>query len=160
MKSAALFRSVPERLRARFLMQPFEIIEHPADVGLKIRGPDLRSLFVNAANGLYSLMTETETLSGAPQKEVHTLELAAAGSEDLLFEWLRELLFLFSARLWVLTSLRIVELSGTRLKADSHINFFDPARDEPRLEVKAVTYHQFYLRRTDTAWEAGVIFDI
>lgn len=141
-------------------MKPFEITEHPADVGLKIRGSDLSSLFINAARGLYSLLTDQDSLSGAPEKEKYVLNLEASDSQELLFEWLRELLFLFSARGWVLTEIQIVNLSGTGIRAEGHITLFDPARDEPHLEVKAVTYHQFYLRRTEKAWEAGVIFDI
>jgi SHS2 domain-containing protein len=36
----------------------------------------------------------------------------------------------------------------------------DPERHHPRVDVKAVTLHQFRLEKTDPGWEAQVILDI
>jgi SHS2 domain-containing protein len=36
----------------------------------------------------------------------------------------------------------------------------DPERHHPRVDVKAVTLHQFRLEKTGQGWEAFVILDI
>ena len=45
-------------------MKEFELIEHTADVGLRVYGKDLPDLFANAAKGLFSLITDSSPPEG------------------------------------------------------------------------------------------------
>jgi SHS2 domain-containing protein len=74
-------------------------------------------------------------------------------------DWLRELLFLFSARGLALGSVSFSELTETRLRALVQGERFDPARHGLKLELKVPTYHQFSLEVTPAGWRALVIFD-
>lgn len=141
-------------------MNSFEIIEHPADIGLKVQADDLSGLFSTAARGFYSLLTDIDVVPEAPDGPVHRINLTAGSGEELLFEWLRELVFLFSARFWILTGIAFPRISGSGLEGEGRIFTFDPEIYEPRVEVKAVTYHQYYMRHTSAGYEARIIFDI
>jgi SHS2 domain-containing protein len=55
----------------------------------------------------------------------------------------------------------ITERDGTHLlHACAAGEKLDPERHEQRVDVKAVTLHQFRLQKTDGIWKALVILDI
>src|SRR2546426_7946043 len=66
---------------------PFEIIEHPADVGFLAYGVTLEELFANAALAMMSLACELEAVR---QTLSRAIEVTAADWESLLFAWLAE----------------------------------------------------------------------
>ena len=70
---------------------PFELIEHPADVGIRVYGRALAALFAHAALGLCSLITDTDTVL---ERETRSVEVAAPDRESLLVAWLSEVLWL------------------------------------------------------------------
>jgi len=139
-------------------MRPFEIFEHTADVGLRIRGTDLKSLFRNAGEGLFSVITDAEAVAAAAEKS--TVRILAKSTEDLLLKWLRELLYRFDARGTVMKGIKRMDISETQLETEIETGQFDPEIHEQKTEVKAVTYHGFKLEKKDPGWVAEVILDI
>ena len=71
-------------------MKPYEIIDHTADIGLRIRGRTLPELFTHAALGLFDLITDLDEIPLG--KERIPLHLKAEDLGDLFLKWLRELL--------------------------------------------------------------------
>lgn len=143
-------------------MKPFEPFEHPADAGILARGRTLEELFDHAGLGLWSLISETDLAAVPADPAVaRRIALEAVSVEELLFAWLRELLYFFSAEGMILHRHRFGVLEETRLAAESRGFRFDPLRHSPLMEVKAVTRHQFQVRKTDAGiWEARIIFDV
>jgi len=140
------------------LANRFEFFDHTADIGVRVRGATLEELFRHAAAALYEVMGEWKKSAPTKQKSV---VLEAGSVEDLLHDWLAELLFEFSARGVVYDELEISELSPCCLKATLRGGPVDWEKSEPRAEVKAVTYHQLGVeQRSDGSWEATVIFDV
>ena len=91
---------------------PFELIEHPADVGIRVYGRDLAALFTHAALGLCSLVTDTDTVL---ERETRSVEVAAPDRESLLVAWLSEVLWLIEAEDLVFARFTIESLSDTAL---------------------------------------------
>ena len=143
-------------------MKPYEIFEHTADIGLKIHGRNLEELFRHAALGLFDLITDTAQIKASPNARPETvdLRLEAADEGELLLKWLRELLFLFSARKFVPYDFAFSEINSAALKARVSTAVFDPSAHEQKYEVKAVTYHEFKIRHDASGWHAQVILDI
>ena len=150
-------------------MKSYELLDHTADTGLKIYGRNLEELFLHGALGLYSLMTDVEDIRAktsrrsAPTyrgRQEQSIRLRAEGIEALFFDWLRELLFHFSAHKRLFLEIRFQTLSETELDAACHGELFNAHHHRQRTEVKAVTLHQYYVRKTGDFWEAQVIFDI
>jgi len=138
------------------MINQFEQVDISGDVGLKVWGQDLEELFKNAARGMSELITDVSAVPESEQREVHVI---AENNEDLLVQWLNELVFLFDTYNYVCKNYS-VSIINKQLKAEISGGTFDPTTSESRLLIKAATYHDLSLSRTNTHWEATVIFDI
>lgn len=135
---------------------PFEVIDHTADVGIIVRGRTLPELFAHAAEGMMSFLIPPEAVQRQARRSV------AAEAEDLpglLIAWLNELLVLLNADTFVPAAFEVTDVGDRRVTAGVWGEPVDPSRHHFRLDVKAATYHQLYVRK-DGFWEARVIFDV
>ena len=135
----------------------FSLIDHTADVGVKVWAEDLGGLFEEAARALFSLITSIEEVRPRVKREV---ESEGNGWEELLVGWLSELLYLHEVEGLLFSRFEIKELHGDRLKGEASGEEIDPRRHPIQTGVKAVTYHQLRVERKDGLWEAQIIFDI
>lgn len=135
----------------------FTYFEHTADVGLLVEAPDLNSLFVDAARGLFALIVE-ETTEVRPETEI-AVELEGTEFDYLLFDWLNELLFRFETEHLLLVDFE-VNMRADGLTAVARGEFLDAERHQLAHEVKAITYHQLEVKQTPEGWQARVIVDI
>ena len=136
----------------------FTIIDHTADLGLRIRGETLEALFENAAQAMLQLMVKAQILQPTDSVAVH---LDGRDLEDLLVRWLGEVLYWFEGEKKVTVHARILSLLPEHLEATLDTIPYDPDNHEILSEIKAVTYHQIEIsRKNDNLWEANVIFDL
>jgi len=135
----------------------FETFDHTADLGLRIRAPDLDGLFVEAATALFSIIVE-DVATVAPKQAVG-IELANDDPEFLLFDWLKTLLYHFDAE-HLLFSRFEVHIDAAGLKGRAWGEPLDRSRHELSHEVKAITYHGLRVERSDDGYLAEVIVDI
>lgn len=161
----------------------FEVIDHTADIGLRIWAATLEDLFREAAEGMFSLLVENP----AAIREETAVEIeVAAGSgfvlsprgdpgesggvssdstplseewADLLHDWLAELLVAFDGRHWVFRRFA-VRFTTTGLRARAWGEKFRSDRHRPRMEIKAVTYHGLEIYPAERGYETQVIFDL
>ena len=138
------------------MKKQYELVDISGDVGIRVWGQDLEELFENAARGMSELITDVSALPESERREVHVV---AESNEDLLVQWLNELVFLCDTYNYIgkRFSLRII---NKKLKAEITGGTFDPSTSESRLLIKAATYHDLSLSKTNSHWEATVIFDI
>jgi SHS2 domain-containing protein len=135
----------------------FEVFEHTADIGLRVRGADRETVFADAAAGLFSLLVANP--AAIDQVQAKTFHVAGRDDDYLLFDWLNELLFTFETERLLLTSFR-VEFEEGGLRATCRGEPIDRRRHVMEHEVKAVTYHGLKLEQTADGWLAEVILDI
>jgi SHS2 domain-containing protein len=138
------------------MIKQFEQVDISGDVGLKVWGQDLEELFENAAIGMSNLITDVSTVLESERREVHVV---AENNEDLLVQWLNELVFLFDTYNYVCKSYS-VGIVNKKLRAEITGGTFDPSTSESGLLIKAATYHDLSISKTNTHWEATIIFDI
>ena len=134
----------------------FEIIDHTADVGIRAYGADVKEAFANAARGLFSLITELEDIE---EVEYRDTELTASDQENLLVEWLNELIYLFDAENIIFKRFDITHLGDTQLKARSYGNTVDSSKHKIKMGVKAATYHMLKIDKGNGV-KVQVLFDI
>ena len=135
----------------------YETFEHTADLGLRIRAGGLNGLFAEGGRALFSvLVANPESI-----RAVHEVEFQLEGDrrDDLLFDWLAELLFTFDARHLVLARFE-VDVSDNGLTAVARGEPIDTDRHELDMEIKAITYHGLKVEREDDGWLAEVIVDL
>lgn len=135
----------------------YELFEHTADMGLRVRARDLESLFREAAEGLFSIMVEDKP-RGERSRE-HAFELQADNRDDLFFDWLNELLYTFHTERELLRDFEVA-IDGMRLKATARGSPIDLAVSDHLREVKAITYHGLKVEQTTAGWLAEVVVDI
>jgi protein archease len=135
----------------------YQLIDHTADFGIRVFGSDPQELFSNAAWALFDVLTETEVLSGNDSRKVTVF-----GDDwpDLMVNWLREVLYWWNGKKRLVKSVEILSLSEKKLFAKIFFDAYTPDRHTIKSEIKAVTYHQIYVKSGPSGWEAGVIFDI
>ena len=138
-------------------MKPYTLIDHTADIGLRIRGHNLRQVFARAGFGLFDLITDADKIKTEKSVSFH---LKAESRGDLFLVWLRELLFTFSAKKLVFKKFIFKKLTEKELHAIATGERFDPKLHEQKMEIKAITYHQFKLEKQKSGWIAEVILDI
>jgi len=140
-------------------MKKFELIEHTADVGVRVYAKDLKELFKNSAQALISLLVNEKKENGKEK----TVKLEAESWEDLLVSWLNELISLFFAEKFLFCScdLEINENKSSKtLEAKIKGIDFDPYRNKINMEIKAATYHNLKIKKKESGLEVDIIFDI
>jgi SHS2 domain-containing protein len=135
----------------------YEHFEHTADLGLRVRAPDLDTLFAEAAEALTAAIVE-DVASIEPRTEV-TFRIGGTDPAYLLFDWLKALLLKFEIE-HLLFGQFAVQVGGDGLAATARGEPYDPDRHPLSHEVKAITYHGLVVEPADGGWRAEVIVDI
>lgn len=137
--------------------QPFEVFEHTADIGLSAYGRTLPELFIHAAQGMESLMVSPEQIRVQVSRE---FEVEGHDIVSLLIAWLNELIFLFDTEYLIFGQFEIESFTETHLKGRASGEPYDAQRHELGSAIKAVTWHEAAVERTDGGYKARIIFDI
>ncbi|MBW1692258.1 MAG: archease, partial [Deltaproteobacteria bacterium] len=132
-------------------------IDHTADLGIIVRGPDVGGLFISAARAMIDLMVKGDL---GDKRTLREVSVSSEDYPDLMVRWLGEVLYLFAGDKLIVDSIEIKELHPTQIKATLSVADFEPKRHRVLREIKAVTYHGISVRKTNGAWEARIIFDI
>ncbi len=132
----------------------YQLLEHTADTMVRAYGRDLGERFGNAAYAMFDQITDLRTVE--PKGEVKVV-LSGESTEQLLVDFLQELLYLHDAE-GVLFSEFNVKTDGTRLEASVRGEKYDPSRHPKRSLVKGVTYHK--LEVDDKKGTITVLFDV
>jgi len=138
-------------------MGQYEFINHTADLGIKVRGFSLKKLFENAARAMFDLIVDLDTVKKRNQM---TIEIKGGELEELLADWLRDILYRCNGDKYLLKEFKIEKISPEGLKARVRGEKLDMSRHTLRREIKAVTYHDLEIRKLNHEWQAQIIFDI
>ena len=135
----------------------FEIFDHTADLGIRVEAETFEALLAEAARALTSvLVANPEAI-----EPVERLDLTIEGTEpeNLLVDWLAELLYRFSAGHMLFCRFEITRRED-HVAARAWGETIDPARHQLDTEVKAITYHRLKVEPQAEGWLAEVIVDL
>jgi SHS2 domain-containing protein len=142
---------------------PYEFLEEvaTADIAFHSWGNDLEEVFKSAGDAVINTMIDN--LDAIALTETRTFQLENDELDLLLFNFLQEFVYYKDSELLLLRAQQIkidekeavyhltAVTQGERLAHDRH---------HQRVDVKAVTLHQFKLEKTEEGWTAQVILDI
>jgi len=138
-------------------MEKYELIDHTADIGVKAFGNNLSECFENAAKAMFDIITDSSEVENIGQ---YNIELQADDPEQLLVDWLSELLYLNSAKNLVFGFFKVnLEDNNKKMNATIFGEKYDISRHKAGAEIKAVTYHMLEIRKKKP-YHAQVLFDI
>ncbi len=127
-------------------------IAHTADWELEVWAPDLSSLLVKAALGMYQL-TSTQI---APVPRISRLiRLQCQEHETLLIEFLNELLYLGDSEQLAFDEFAL-QIDGNQLEAEMRGGKIESMSKE----IKAATYHNLNIQRSEQGLIANIVFDV
>ncbi|MFC2122372.1 archease [Bacteroidota bacterium] len=136
-------------------MKRFHLIEHTADTGIVAYGNSLAEAFTNVAYGLFTIIAEIESVAEINSREV---TVTAGDIEELLFNWLNELIYIFEVEHLLLKRFDISELTDIHLKANCRGEPYDASRHRLKTGVKSATYHMLEVDREKN--RVQVILDV
>ncbi len=138
-------------------MPKYTLIDHTADIGIDVLGATLRELFTNAAFALFDIITD---LSKVECKAECNIKISGIDREQLLVNWLTELLYLHDVKNLLFKNFCIADIEDNQLTATINGEAFIEGKHVIKTEVKAVTYHNLSIIKEDHQWKARVIFDL
>lgn len=135
----------------------YEILDHTADVCLRIYGKSFGELFENAARAMIELITDREKIN--PSQEIE-IEVHGENIEELLVHWLQEILFLHEVKKMVFKDFRLNLISETHAKGKAIGEKIDIDKHELSFDIKAVTYHNLKIEPINDKLKVDIVFDI
>lgn len=161
----------PANVTLKSEMKRFEIIDVSGDAGIMAYGKSIEGLFENAAVGMYTLMTNPDSI-----QEKRSIDVAVEKDslEGLLVAWLNELIFRFEVDGFVGKRIVVTASTSTQgntscgsnadepfaMRASLSGEDFDPSRHEGKLLLKAATYHNLRIEKKSNIWSSRIIFDV
>ena len=135
----------------------FELLEHAGDLGLQVWSSTREGIFVTAARGFFSILTDVKRIKPVLTQPI---SLQAGSDAELLVYWLNHLNFLFATAGLLLVNFTPLQIDDGKLTAIVSGESISPTRHEIYREIKAVTYHQLLFEKRSAGWFAQVILDL
>jgi SHS2 domain-containing protein len=136
----------------------YRLTQHQSELAVRVTGDSQADLFVNSAAALFDVMVaDVEKIES---KERLPLEVEGTDRDDLMVNWVRELLYLYQGSGYLLKEFKIREVKDTVVKAEVGGEKIDPDRHEIKQEIAAVAFHKSRMEKTGNQWTAHLIFEL
>lgn len=136
------------------MLMRYRLLEHTADAMIEAYGDTLSERFANAAYAMFDQITDANAITSVGEV---TMSLSADSTEQLLVDFLQELLFLHDTENLVFAEFE-VRVTGNTLEASVRGEQFDDSRHQKRAVVKGVTYHN--LKIDDDMQKIVLLLDV
>lgn len=135
----------------------YRILSRSSDLLIKVFGRAQAELFANSAFALFDLITDIEKVE---VRERLPLEVEGVNRDDLMVNWMRELLYLYQVSGYLLKEFQVEEAREDYVRGVVCGEKFDPDRHDIQRDIRAVAYHQSRMDKTGDQWTAQVIFEL
>ncbi len=132
----------------------FELLDHTAEVKLRIRAPSFAELATEAGRAVARL--ELGRAAPAAEGAYRDVVVRSPDREALLVDWLNELIWLAETERWVATEFEVHAATDTMLQARVR----GVTVDEAPARIKAATFHGLKVAPAADGLEAEVILDV
>ena len=135
----------------------YELLEHTADIGIRVKAFNLMSLFKSAGLAIVGISAEKKKIK-YPGKHNIVITQKADNLEELFVNWLNELLSRSAVEALIFEDIQIKQINEKSVNAIAIGS--DIRNYKVNTEIKAATYHQLKVQRIGPFWQAEVIFDV
>jgi SHS2 domain-containing protein len=135
----------------------YRLTRRQSELAVRITGGSQADLFANSAFALFDVMADVSKIE---IKERMNLEVEGTDRDDLMVNWMRELLYLYQGSGYLLREFNIREVRDTLVKAEVCGEKIDPDRHEIKQEIGSVAFHKSRMEKTGNQWIAQVIFEL
>jgi len=143
-------------------MKKFKILEDIAiaDIAIEAYGKNLNELFENTALAIFD---ETANLKKIEEKEKKIIKINSDKIENLLYDFLSEILFLKDTHSIIFKKSKVNILEKDKkfqLTAELYGELIDRNKHELRNDIKAITLHMFKIEKTKDGYKDLVVVDV
>lgn len=135
----------------------YRILNRSSDLVVKVSGKTQAELFANSAFALFDLITDIEKVQ---MQDRLPLEVEGVNGDDLMVNWMRELLYLFQVSGYLLKEFQVHETKENYVRGEVIGEKFDPDRHEIQRDIRSVVTHQCRMEKTGDQWTAQVMFEL
>lgn len=135
----------------------YEVLDHTADIKIRVKGGDLKELLENAARAMMEMTVSPETVN--PVREIE-LSVSARTGEELLVRLLDEILYLGEVNKLVFCAISLTLDGRYRVSGVLAGESADARRHEYLNEIKGATYHNLKIEKSGDKLIAEIVFDI
>lgn len=136
-------------------IRKYIFLEHTADIKFQAFGKNLNRAFENSALAMFNAMTN-EKIKAEKKK---TIKIKGRDKENLLYNFLEELLFLLDTENFFLGKIK-VKIDTEKLELKAEIFGDNVKKYKPHIDIKAVTYNQMFVRNEKGRWVCQVVLDV
>ncbi|MBD3247007.1 protein archease [Candidatus Pacearchaeota archaeon] len=140
----------------------FQFLEHTADIKFQAFGKTKEKAFENSALAMFDSMSD----DAVKEKTTKTVKVRGKDDENLLYEFLEELLFLFDSELFFVSKIKNIEINKESKKSNQQSLKAELVGDsaenyEMKNDIKAVTYNEMFVKKNKkNDWVCQVVLDI
>lgn len=151
----------------------WELLDHTADKAIEVYADTLEEVFELSAYAMFSLMAELDRYQPETERILEVGRLSSPTSRetlaptpvdlpDLLVTWLNDLVYLFEVEGFLPLKFYVlqVEEEAPYLKARVEGRAIGPDIEWLGAAVKAATYHNLVVEKTDRGWYARYVVDV
>lgn len=132
----------------------FRFLEHTADIKFQAYGKSINEVFENSILAVFDYISRGEKIK--PQKG-KIIDVSGTDYESLFYNLLDEIIYLIDAESFITAKAKITIL-GYNLHAEL---YGDNTKNYKDLDqIKAATYAEMYIKKTDRGWEAQAVLDV
>jgi len=137
-------------------MEKYRFIDDlTSDVMFEAYGKDLKEVFANAAEAMFTVISQIKKVK--PEKSVE-IEARAENASKLMIAWLQELIAAVDIQGMFFSKFEILEISEKRIKARCWGE--KASQEKGETVVKAVTYYKFLFEKGEEGYRTRVALDI
>lgn len=135
----------------------YELVEHTADIGVRIRAASPAAMLEDVGRGLFAVIAGD--LGQIAPRIAETFVVAGSDPTWLVIDWASELHAAFELRRMLFCRFEVT-LGPAGMDATARGEPYDAARHTLAHEVKGVSLHGLDVRRLPSGWEATLILDV
>ena len=135
----------------------YKIIRRSTELSIRLSGDSRTQILADAGFALLDLLVD---LSSVEIRESITLEVEGVDNDDLLVNWMRELLYEYETSGYMLKEFDIQEAGEFAVRVEARGEKFDPDRHEEREAIGAVAERVSHLGKMGSLWTAQVSFEL
>ena len=140
------------------VMGNFEIVDHTADLALRISGINREDLFQSALDGILAL-TDANNCVLSHEETQRSISVYGSDDEELLVRFLNEIIELIQDERLFPKKILFLDFSNDILRFGVAVHEIKKFSDS-YAEIKAATYHMLKITRFDDNLTVTVIFDV
>jgi SHS2 domain-containing protein len=134
----------------------YKLLEHTADIKFRSFGTDLEEVFKNSGIALKEIVYKGKVNNEIKKK----IKVKGNDMENLMYNFLEEFLFLLDSDDFLMSDILKIEIDGKKFKLKCELVGDKSKNYKTDMHVKAITYHEMFVKKIKEKWMAQVVVDI